>query len=90
MTSEFTVQQLLAEIADSDAREADFRNRAETAETKVGELEAAYADLNTRTLLGNATTGMLLAEISARIQVDYYNGGGGLEYTTTKGRPDGI
>ena len=37
MISEFTVERLLAEIKDSEAREADFRNRAETAEAKLAE-----------------------------------------------------
>lgn len=37
--------------------------------------------------LGMATTGQLLAELRARIEVDYLQGGGGLDYTTTGGRP---
>jgi hypothetical protein len=37
--------------------------------------------------LGLATTRELLAEISARIDVDYALGGGGLDYTTVGGRP---
>lgn len=36
--TEHTIEQLLAEIADSAAREADFRNRAEVAEAKVAQL----------------------------------------------------
>ena len=38
--------------------------------------------------LGLATTWQLLDELRARIEVDYYNGGGGLQYTTKDGRPD--
>jgi hypothetical protein len=37
--------------------------------------------------LGLATTGELLDEIRARIEVDYVVGGGGLGYSTAKGRP---
>jgi len=37
--------------------------------------------------LGLATTGQLLDEVRARIELDYYSGGGGLEYSTVKGRP---
>lgn len=37
--------------------------------------------------LGLATTAQLLDEIRARIEVDYHAGGGGLEYTTVRGRP---
>jgi len=37
-------------------------------------------------LLGLATTRELLAEISARIEVDGANGGGGLDYRTVGGR----
>jgi hypothetical protein len=38
--------------------------------------------------LGLATTGELIDEVRARIQVDYAAGGGGLDYTTVDGRPD--
>jgi len=37
--------------------------------------------------LGLATTRELLDEIRARIEVDYSNGGGGLDYTAVGGRP---
>jgi hypothetical protein len=37
--------------------------------------------------LGLATTRELLDELRARIEVDYYAGGGGLDYTTVGGRP---
>lgn len=37
--------------------------------------------------LGLATTGQLLEELRARIEMDYYAGGGGLDYTTVGGRP---
>jgi hypothetical protein len=37
--------------------------------------------------LGLATTRELLDELRARIEVDYYVGGGGLDYTTVEGRP---
>lgn len=38
-------------------------------------------------LLGLATTRQLLDELAARIDGDYSNGGGGLDYTTVAGRP---
>lgn len=38
--------------------------------------------------LGLATTGQLLEELRARIEVDYFAGGGGLDYTTMHGRPE--
>lgn len=41
-----------------------------------------------RPLLGYATTQQLLDELTARIRVDYYAGGGGLQYSTVKGRPE--
>ena len=37
--------------------------------------------------LGYATTDELINELRARIEVDYVNGGGGLNYTTMYGRP---
>jgi hypothetical protein len=37
--------------------------------------------------LGLATTAQLLDEIRARIDHDYFAGGGGLDYTTVDGRP---
>lgn len=40
-------------------------------------------------LLGLATTGELLDELRARVNLDYFVGGGGLGYTTVGGRPDG-
>lgn len=51
--------------------------------------DALVAELNhqERANLGYATTGELLDELSARIDVDYYSGGGGLGYTTVYGRP---
>lgn len=36
--------------------------------------------------LGLATTRQLLAEISARIEIDFYRGGGGLDYSTVSDR----
>lgn len=39
--------------------------------------------------LGLATTRELLEELRARIEVDYFAGGGGLDYTTVAGRPGG-
>ena len=38
--------------------------------------------------LGWATTRDLLAELSARIEVDGYVGGGGLDYSTVAGREE--
>ena len=37
--------------------------------------------------LGLATTAQLLDEIRTRIEIDYFAGGGGLDYTTVGGRP---
>lgn len=39
--------------------------------------------------LGLATTRDLLDEIRSRIEVDYFVGGGGLDYSTVGGRPEG-
>jgi hypothetical protein len=39
--------------------------------------------------LGLATTAELLDELRARIEIDYYSGGGGLQYTSVGGRPEG-
>jgi hypothetical protein len=39
--------------------------------------------------LGFATTRQLLEELRVRVEIDYYAGGGGLDYTTVHGRPDG-
>lgn len=41
-------------------------------------------------LLGLATTRQLLEELTTRIDVDYLAGGGGLDYTTVRGRPVGL
>jgi hypothetical protein len=38
--------------------------------------------------LGLATTRELLQELESRIRIDYYRGGGGLNYSTVKGRPE--
>lgn len=38
--------------------------------------------------LGLATTEELLNEIRSRIEIDYFSGGGGLQYTTVDGRPE--
>lgn len=45
-----------------------------------------FAEENEGPRLGLATTGELLDEIRSRIDIDYHNGGGGLEYSTVKGR----
>ena len=39
--------------------------------------------------LGLATTREILDELRCRIEIDYYAGGGGLDYSTVKGRPVG-
>lgn len=39
--------------------------------------------------LGLAKTGELLDELRSRIEIDYFVGGGGLDYTTVGGRPQG-
>ena len=46
-------------------------------------IEVARPD---RPNLGMATTRDLLDEIRARIEIDYFAGGGGLDYSTVKGR----
>lgn len=48
------------------------------------------ADLGELANLGLATTGQLIDEIRSRVEVDYFAGGGGLEYTTVRGRPRAI
>lgn len=40
--------------------------------------------------LGLATTQELLDELRARIELDYFAGGGGLQYTTVGGRPESV
>lgn len=40
--------------------------------------------------LGYATTAELLDELRARIEIDYFAGGGGLQYTVMAGRPEFI
>ena len=39
--------------------------------------------------LGLATNRQILDELRARIEIDYYSGGGGLDYSTVGGRPAG-
>ena len=55
-------------------------------------LECAHVieQLGIKANLGYATTGELLDELRARIEVDYFVGGGGLGYTTMEGRPEAI
>lgn len=52
------------------------------------DVAAIIADAKPEPNLGLATTAQLLDEIRARIEVDYYRGGGGLDYSTTAGRPE--
>lgn len=40
--------------------------------------------------LGLATTQELLDELRSRIELDYFAGGGGLQYTTVGGRPESV
>jgi hypothetical protein len=47
-------------------------------------------ELDSEPMLGLATTRQLLRELEARIEVDYYSGGGGLDYTSVKGRPESV
>lgn len=49
--------------------------------------DETFSEDNEGPRLGLAMTGELLDELRARIEVDYYNGGGGLEYSTKGGRP---
>lgn len=49
--------------------------------------EETFSKENEGPRLGLAMTSELLDELRARIDVDYHNGGGGLEYSTVKGRP---
>ena len=56
--------------------------------SEVGEALLAFIASQDGPKLGMATTRQLLAEVATRIQVDYYAGGGGLEYSTVAGRPE--
>lgn len=61
--------------------------------TKAKEIgDALIAELNSQEKpnLGLATSRELLKEITTRIEIDYYAGGGGLDYSTVKGRPEGV
>lgn len=49
--------------------------------------ELTFSEDNDGPRLGLAMTGELLDELRSRIDVDYHNGGGGLEYSTVGGRP---
>jgi hypothetical protein len=55
----------------------------------VGDQLLAWFQARTGANLGLATTGQLLDEVGTRIEIDYYSGGGGLDYTTVGGRPPG-
>ena len=55
---------------------------------RINVLEIDVNRLRRQSNLGCATTRQLLAELSARIEIDYSNGGGGLDYSTVEGRPD--
>jgi hypothetical protein len=70
----------LTEVADGE--KSDLMQRA--LEDAKGTEDRPKANL------GLATTAELLEEIKARIEVDYYSGGGGLQYTTVGGRPEGL
>ena len=50
-------------------------------------VRALLAAQSSQANLGLATTRDLLAELTARIEVDGYVGGGGLDYSTVAGRP---
>ena len=52
---------------------------------KVITTEASWSEPH----LGLARTRQLLDELTSRIRVDYFAGGGGLDYSTVKGRPGG-
>jgi hypothetical protein len=54
---------------------------------EIARLQAENEELRNKPNLGLAMTRELLAELRTRIMIDYYNGGGGLEYTTVGGRP---
>ncbi len=53
----------------------------------IGEALVEFLHQREGARLGMATTGSLLDEIKTRIEIDYYVGGGGLDYTTVTGRP---
>jgi hypothetical protein len=69
----------LTEVADGE--KSDLMQRA--LEDAKGTEDRPKANL------GLATTAQLLEELKARIEIDYYSGGGGLQYTTVGGRPEG-
>lgn len=54
----------------------------------IGEALMEFIQDQEQPLLGLATTRELLAELSTRIELDYFAGGGGLDYSTVKGRPE--
>ena len=68
----------------------DSVRAAEIGEALEGVIAAAHTDgtLCTDPHLGLAMTQQLLDELTSRIRVDYFAGGGGLDYSTVKGRPD--
>lgn len=56
----------------------------------IGDALLAVIKEQERPLLGLATTRELLDELSTRIEIDYFNGGGGLDYSTVGGRPASV
>lgn len=56
----------------------------------IGEALVGFIRDHEKPLLGLATTRQLLAELTSRIDTDYLMGGGGLDYSTVGGRPEGI
>jgi hypothetical protein len=52
----------------------------------IGDAVLSYLKDNMGPQLGLATTREILDEIKTRIEIDYFNGGGGLTYTTSLGR----
>jgi hypothetical protein len=56
----------------------------------VGDALLAFLREQERPLLGLATTRQLLDELRTRIEIDYFAGGGGLDYSTVTGRPEAI
>lgn len=83
---------LLHRIKSEPVDEVAGANEDSSKEELWADLQATrrhYKDLvkSQRPNLGLATTRELIAEISARIELDYSCGGGGLNYTTISGRP---
>lgn len=78
---------LIAALEAEQDRLADLDDRRGGIDLAIGVVEQAGSRERGEPMLGLATTRQLLDEVAARIEVDYFRGGGGLEYSTVTGRP---